>query len=229
MLALLLLVIIALAVMLAIFGADIGNVDAVPGYWIAAAVVAVLVALYFTARHGHDGERASRARTAAMVVTAAAIATALWLLSPLKDAVSKLPAQLTPPSASDPSGVAPASVRLRAASDGTFRARCAINATPVTMLVDTGAAAVVLKASDAEQAGIDTAKLSYDTALATGNGQTYVAPARIRTLTVGDIRLDDVEAFVAKPGTLNENLLGQSFLRRLASYQLSGDFLTLRQ
>ena len=37
-----------------------------------------------------------------------------------------------------------------------------------------------------------------------------------------------VEALVAKPGTLNENLLGMSFLKRLRSYEFSGDFLTLR-
>ncbi len=45
----------------------------------------------------------------------------------------------------------------------------------------------------------------------------------------GCCELDDVEALVAKPGSLNENLLGMSFLRRLASYDLNGDFLTLRE
>jgi aspartyl protease family protein len=38
----------------------------------------------------------------------------------------------------------------------------------------------------------------------------------------------DVEALVAKPGNLKESLLGMSFLRRLRSYEFSGDFLTLR-
>ena len=41
--------------------------------------------------------------------------------------------------------------------------------------------------------------------------------------------MDDVEALVARAGTLNENLLGTSFLRRLASYEVAGNFATLRQ
>ena len=45
---------------------------------------------------------------------------------------------------------------------------------------------------------------------------------------MGAIRLTDVEALVAKPGTLRESLLGMTFLRRLRSYEFSGDFLTLR-
>jgi aspartyl protease family protein len=45
---------------------------------------------------------------------------------------------------------------------------------------------------------------------------------------VGPIVLNDVEALVAKPGTLKDNLLGMSFLSRLRSYEFTGDFLTLR-
>jgi aspartyl protease family protein len=51
---------------------------------------------------------------------------------------------------------------------------------------------------------------------------------RLRNLTLGSISLDNVEALVARPGSLKENLLGMSFLSRLRSYEFSGDFLTLR-
>ena len=98
----------------------------------------------------------------------------------------------------------------------------------MTLLVDTGASTVVLKPADAARAGIDTRSLGYTAAVQTANGTTYAAPVRLRSITIGPIELRDVEALVAKPGSINENLLGMSFLRRLRSYEFSKDFLTLR-
>jgi aspartyl protease family protein len=119
-------------------------------------------------------------------------------------------------------------VRVRRRSDGHFAVRGAINGQSMMMLVDTGASTVVLKPSDAERAGIDTRELAYTVAVQTANGTTYAAPVRLRTVAVGPLIVRDVNALVAKPGSLNENLLGMSFLRRLQSYEFSKDFLTLR-
>lgn len=119
-------------------------------------------------------------------------------------------------------------VRIRQHAQGQFIARTAVNGASVTMLVDTGASTVVLKPADARNAGIDTDSLRFTIPVRTANGTTFAAPVRIRTLSVGPIRLDDVEALVAKPGNLNVSLLGMSFLRRLRSYEFSGSFLTLR-
>jgi aspartyl protease family protein len=119
-------------------------------------------------------------------------------------------------------------VRVRRRLDGHFAVRGAINGQPMTLLVDTGASTVVLKPADAARAGIDTRSLGYTAAVQTANGTTYAAPVRLRSITIGPIELRDVEALVAKPGSLNENLLGMSFLRRLRSYEFSKDFLTLR-
>jgi len=119
-------------------------------------------------------------------------------------------------------------VRVRRRRDGHFAVRGAINGQPMTLLVDTGASTVVLKPADAARAGIDTRSLGYTAAVQTANGTTYAAPVRLRSITIGPIELRDVEALVAKPGSLNENLLGMSFLRRLRSYEFSKDFLTLR-
>lgn len=119
-------------------------------------------------------------------------------------------------------------VRVRRRLDGHFAVRGAINGQPMTLLVDTGASTVVLKPADAARAGIDTRNLGYTAAVQTANGTTYAAPVRLRSITIGPIELRDVEALVAKPGSINENLLGMSFLRRLRSYEFSKDFLTLR-
>jgi len=122
----------------------------------------------------------------------------------------------------------PTSVRIRQRMDGHFTARTRVNGTQLFMLVDTGASTVVLKPADAESAGIDTSTLSFTVPVRTANGTGFAAPVRLRSVSIGPIVINDVEALVAKPGTLNESLLGMSFLRRLRSHEFSGEFLTLR-
>jgi aspartyl protease family protein len=119
-------------------------------------------------------------------------------------------------------------VRIRRRSDGHFVARIDINGSRVTMLVDTGASAVVLRAGDAREIGIDIDRLSYTVPVQTANGLTYSAAVRLNNVAIGPIVLDGVDALVARPGALKESLLGISFLRRLRSYEFSGDYLTLR-
>ncbi len=121
------------------------------------------------------------------------------------------------------------SVLIRKSAEGKFATTGAINSIGATLIVDTGATAVMLKYSDAEAAGVDVAALTFTTPVQTANGTVYAAPVRIRSISVGLLKLQDVEALVAQAGSLNENLLGMSFLRRLTSYELNGDFLTLRE
>lgn len=139
--------------------------------------------------------------------------------------------ELLPPGAilrSDTQVEGEQSVRIRKRTDGHFIVRMQVNGIPLSMLVDTGASTVVLKPADAQRLGIDPERLRYSVPVQTANGTTYAAHVRLRTLTLGPINLTDVDALVAKPGALKENLLGMSFLSRLRSYEFSGDYLTLR-
>jgi aspartyl protease family protein len=119
-------------------------------------------------------------------------------------------------------------VRLRRSSRGPFVAQTTVNGATVSMVVDTGASNVVLSMADAERSGIDIASLKFTVAVDTANGSTFCAPVRLRQINVGGIGYANVEALVAQPGNLKESLLGMSFLKRLRSYEVSGDFLTLR-
>jgi len=119
-------------------------------------------------------------------------------------------------------------VRIRKQADGHFVARTRANNATIRMIVDTGASLVVLTPEDAREAGIDPANLIYSVPMQTANGVTTGARVKLRSLAVGSVLLNDVNALVAKPGTLRESLLGMSFLSRLRSYEFSGDFLTLR-
>ena len=120
------------------------------------------------------------------------------------------------------------SERIRKRPDGHFIVKALVNGMSMTMLVDTGASTVVLKPADAQRLGIDVDGLRYSVPVQTANGTTYAAHVRLRNMKVGAISLDDVEALVAKPGALRENLLGMSFLSRLRSYEFTTDMLTLR-
>jgi aspartyl protease family protein len=120
------------------------------------------------------------------------------------------------------------SVQIRRRPDGHFVAHAQVNGVALYMLVDTGASTVVLKRDDARQLGINLNDREYVVPVQTANGVTYAARVRLRSLKVGPISVNNVEALVAKPGTLKENLLGMSFLSRLRSYEFTTDVLTLR-
>ncbi len=120
------------------------------------------------------------------------------------------------------------SVRIRRRANGQFFASATLNGTPATMLVDSGAATVLLKAADAKNAGIDVGHLEYSVPVETAHGTMFAARVRLRQIQVGIVALDDVEALVAQPGGLETSLLGSSFLNRLRSYEFTGAFLTFR-
>lgn len=149
----------------------------------------------------------------------------------LQSFTSRIASEVLPPGQAivvDASESGDTAVRIRRLPNGHFAARGTVNGTQLQMLVDTGASTVVLKFADAERIGIDTSALSFTVAVSTANGTTYAAPIRLKSVSVGPLELTDVDALVAKAGNLSESLLGMSFLKRLRSYEFSGDFLTLR-
>ncbi len=52
-------------------------------------------------------------------------------------------------------------VRIRKRLDGHFTAAVKINGKSISMIVDTGASTIVLRPEDAEKAGIDVSRLTY--------------------------------------------------------------------
>lgn len=195
-----------------------------------AAVAGLLAVTALVARYrGRVGGTARH--LAAWLVLGGALAAGYAFRDELSAVVYRAAADLLPPGigqqVESPPGEEKA-VRIRRRGDGHFIARADVNGSSTSMLVDTGASSVVLKPADAERAGIEMRRLTYSVAVQTANGTTYAAPVRLKSIAVGPIRLRDVEALVTKPGTLKESLLGMTFLRRLRSYEFSGDFLTLR-
>lgn len=119
-------------------------------------------------------------------------------------------------------------VQLRRRPNGHFVAEAGINGTPTQVVIDTGASIIVLTALDAQRAGIDTAGLAFSVPVQTANGTAFAAHVRLQTVSVGPVAVPGLDALIAKPGSLDESLLGMNFLSRLKSYEFSGDFLMLR-
>jgi aspartyl protease family protein len=63
----------------------------------------------------------------------------------------------------------------------------------------------------------------------TANGIVLANPVTLRSVSLGAIYMDDVQAVVMPPGASSVNLLGASFLKRLVSVEQRGGMLVLRQ
>ena len=111
---------------------------------------------------------------------------------------------------------------------GHFQTNVAIDGTSLSMLVDTGASAVVLSQEDAAKVGIDLSGLTYSITVSTANGRARAAPVRLREVTIGPIVRHGVRAMVAEEGRLDQSLLGMTFLETLGSIEITRDELRLK-
>jgi aspartyl protease family protein len=116
-------------------------------------------------------------------------------------------------------------VTLAADTRGHFFTDALINGVPMRFLVDTGASAVVLSASDAARLGIDWRKGQRVTMQA-ASGPTAGYLVRLDSLRVGAIELANVEGVVLEQGPGSVGLLGMSFLNRV-EMKRDGQIMTL--
>ncbi|SDH33615.1 retropepsin-like aspartic protease family protein [Propionivibrio dicarboxylicus] len=115
---------------------------------------------------------------------------------------------------------------ITADTAGHFLANGSINGMTVRFIVDTGASLVSIGASEARRLGIDPSSGSSGVAQ-TANGLTQVSRVRLKTVKVGEIVLNDVEA-VVHAQDMPVVLLGMSFLNRM-EMQRNGDTMTLKK
>ena len=111
---------------------------------------------------------------------------------------------------------------------GDFAVDTHINGARVPMVLDSGASSVVLTQAAAKAAGLPIEVLDYSVNVDTANGRTRAAPITLDRLTVGGLTERAVPALVVQEGQLKNNLLGMSFLNRLASWEVRGDKLRMR-
>jgi len=229
--ALLLLVIAGLALLLWSDAGTIAGFDA-SDFAIAAGSVALLIFIGSAVASSYRSRAGQAARDMlTWAVVALALVAGYSFRAELLSFGHRVVGELLPPGSalrSDAQVEGERSVRIRKRPDGHFVARAEANGVTLHMLVDTGASTVVLRPEDGQRLGIEVDKLRYSVPVQTANGMTYAASVRLRSLSIGRISINDVDALVAKRGTLKESLLGMSFLNRLTSYEFSREYLTLK-
>jgi len=104
------------------------------------------------------------------------------------------------------------SVTLKADARGHFVADGQVNGGTVRFLVDTGATAVALPATEAKRLGIDYLKGERGF-VQTANGAAPAYRVKLDTVRLGDITLNNIDAMVLEGG-LSMPLLGMTFLNR---------------
>jgi aspartyl protease family protein len=113
--------------------------------------------------------------------------------------------------------------------DGHFHIDTRINGRFVAVMVDTGASRVILRETDAANAGIRPMPGDYTAVVTTANGKVKAAAATIDRLEAGGITVFDVPALVLPDEKLSTNLLGMSFLSQLRRYEVADGRLVLEQ
>lgn len=112
---------------------------------------------------------------------------------------------------------------------GHFAAAALVNGIHVEMIADTGASKVVLTDEDAQRVGFDRGWLDYNVRINTANGATTAARVKLDEVRVGQVRLENVDALIARPGDLNVSLLGMSFIGAISRFEMRGNQLVLVQ
>ncbi|MFV8817654.1 retropepsin-like aspartic protease family protein [Haliea sp. E17] len=116
-------------------------------------------------------------------------------------------------------------VTLKRNKYGHYVTSGAINGTPVTFMLDTGATGVAIPVALAERMRLSRGRAFQSQ---TANGTTLSYATRLDSVAVGGIELADVPASIVTGLEMNQVLLGMTFLKHI-EFSQRGDTLTLRQ
>jgi aspartyl protease family protein len=120
-------------------------------------------------------------------------------------------------------------VMLTANDYGHFHADAEINGRKVDFMLDTGATFVALSYETAQSLGLAPQNMRFSGRSTTANGVARVASITIDAIRIEGIVVKEVQAVVAEPGRMAQNLLGMSFIKQLSGFQLNGAALTMKE
>jgi aspartyl protease family protein len=118
---------------------------------------------------------------------------------------------------------------LRPNPHGQYFVDALINGQIVPMVVDTGASFVSLSWQTAERLGVSADPSGRRYRMSTANGLITAFAATVPEISFQGIYMKDVEAIIAPPEVATPDLLGTSFIKRLASVEQRDGLLFLRQ
>lgn len=113
------------------------------------------------------------------------------------------------------------------ANKGMYVTSGLINGTPVSLLVDTGATWVAMNTEHAKRLGINYRYEGTPSTASTAGGVVRTYAIKLKSVKVGEIELQDIDAAVVEGNGPQTILLGMSFLNRV-KMQREGRLLLLR-
>lgn len=119
------------------------------------------------------------------------------------------------------------SIEVPRAEDGHYYLQLAINGTPLTLMVDTGASGLVLSLDDAARLGIEPGSLQFLGEAMTANGLVRTAQVTLPLIELGGFRSENFRAYVNE-GAMDGSLLGMDYLGQFRM-EFAGNMLILRQ
>ena len=119
--------------------------------------------------------------------------------------------------------------KIRSDARGHYHVTARMNGRKVKVLVDTGATAVAINKSTARRLGLRLKQSDFKYEVTTANGKVRAAQAYIERIEIGRVYANDVRAAILPDSSLNETLLGMSFLNQMKSFQISNGELVLSQ
>lgn len=138
--------------------------------------------------------------------------------------------QAAPPAAASeepkPPAPKPSETVIQRDANGHFLAHGEVNGEPIRFVVDTGADMVALTVEDARRAGVIFSEAEFEPVARTASGVALGKKVTLRNVTLDGKKVEDVHAAVIEE--LHVSLLGQSYLRKIASVQMQGDEMILR-
>ncbi len=112
-------------------------------------------------------------------------------------------------------------------ADGHFYANVRVNGATIRMMVDTGASRIVLTRQDARRAGIQARSGEFTAVGRTAGGEISLKPVVIDRVALGPVATTQVAALVSE-SDIPVSLLGQSFLERVGTVEISNNRMRLR-
>lgn len=120
-------------------------------------------------------------------------------------------------------------VRIRSDRSGHYVSEVDFNGRRFRAIIDTGATLVAIRYEDARALGLITPSDRFDIRVNTANGEARARRVQLRSVRIGAIQLENVEAMVLDQGMLGQNLLGMSFLKRLSRFEVKRGVLELER
>jgi aspartyl protease family protein len=118
------------------------------------------------------------------------------------------------------------STRIEKGPGGHYYADAQVNGTTIHFVIDTGSTGVALTRADAQRAGMQFLPSEFSVIGSGASGPVRGKLVTIDRVTLGGKTVERVDGAILESSEIS--LLGQSFLNRLGSVEMSGDYMVLK-